>query len=232
MEFNGFPSRMQFTPVPNVVFSSLMPVISDISELKLLLHFFAEIYPLKSSFKYLPDKVFLNQPSVVNDFKGIEPEKLKNCLAGLVAKKVLLEVPLADNDSRIYCLNSESNRNTLERIKSGEFTLPGISFSTANASGLKEMPDIFSEYEQNIGILTPLIADELKEAGKIYPETWIRDAIREAVALNKRNWRYIGRILEHWANEGKSDGTYRGHSKKSTDPDKYIRGKYGHMVQR
>ena len=81
-------------------------------------------------------------------------------------------------------------------------------------------------------MLTPMIADELREADKQYPETWIKDAIKEAVTLNKRNWRYIARILEHWSTEGKDDGTYRGNLKKNTDPDKYIRGKYGHMVQR
>jgi DNA replication protein len=81
-------------------------------------------------------------------------------------------------------------------------------------------------------MLTPLIADELKEALKQYPETWIQEAIKEATSLNRRNWRYISRILEHWSSEGKDDGTYRGNNKKNADPDKYIRGKYGHMVQR
>ena len=93
-------------------------------------------------------------------------------------------------------------------------------------------PDIFTLYEENIGMLTPLIADELKEAVKQYPELWIRDAIKEAVEQNKRNWRYIARLLEHWSVEGKDDGTYRRHLKANTDPDKYVKGKYGHMVQR
>ena len=65
-----------------------------------------------------------------------------------------------------------------------------------------------------------------------YPETWIGDAIKEAVSLNKRNWRYIARILEHWTTEGRDDGTHRGNLKKNTDPDKFIKGRYGHMVQR
>ncbi len=94
----------------------------------------------------------------------------------------------------------------------------------------EEQPDIFTLYEENIGMLTPLIADELREAEKLYPENWIKDAIKEAVSLNKRNIRYIVRILEHWLAEGKGDGTHRRYSK--TDPDKYIKGKYGHMVQR
>jgi DNA replication protein len=77
-----------------------------------------------------------------------------------------------------------------------------------------------------------LIADELKEAGKQYPENWIKDAIKEAAESNKRNWKYIAWILAHWSTEGKDNGAYRGNLKKNTDPDKYIRGKYGHMVQR
>jgi DnaD/phage-associated family protein len=92
--------------------------------------------------------------------------------------------------------------------------------------------DIFSLYEQNIGMLTPMIAEALQEAEKLYPAEWIESAFKEAVALNKRSWKYIARILERWAIEGKDDGKSRRDSKKEDDRDKYIRGKYGHMVKR
>ncbi|GAH52003.1 unnamed protein product, partial [marine sediment metagenome] len=36
-----------------------------------------------------------------------------------------------------------------------------------------------------------MIADELREAEKLYPETWIKDAIKEAVTHSKRKWSYI-----------------------------------------
>jgi DnaD/phage-associated family protein len=91
--------------------------------------------------------------------------------------------------------------------------------------------NIFALYEQNIGMITPMIAEELKEAEKIYPPQWIEEALKEAVALNKRSWRYIARILERWASEGKDSGEYKRDIKKD-DPDKYIKGKYGHMVRR
>jgi hypothetical protein len=51
------------------------------------------------------------------------------------------------------------------------------------------------------------------------------------VDLNKRNWRYIAVIMERWATEGKGSGTSQRDTKK-TDPDKYVKGKYGHMVRR
>src|SRR5947209_12830251 len=43
-----------------------------------------------------------------------------------------------------------------------------------------ERPNIFVLYEQNIGLLSPLIADELKDAADQYPAEWIEAAFREA----------------------------------------------------
>ena len=41
------------------------------------------------------------------------------------------------------------------------------------ASEAASKPNIFSLYEANIGIITPLIAEELKDAELQYPEAWI-----------------------------------------------------------
>ena len=48
-DFNGFPVRMEFTPVPNVFLSTLLPEISDLAELKLTLHLFRLLYYKKPS---------------------------------------------------------------------------------------------------------------------------------------------------------------------------------------
>ncbi|WP_376795450.1 DnaD domain-containing protein [Thermogemmatispora sp.] len=66
-----------------------------------------------------------------------------------------------------------------------------------------ERPNIFVLYEQNIGLLSPLIADELRDAAERYPPEWIEAAFREAVEHNKRNWRYIRAILRRWETEGR-----------------------------
>ena len=76
-------------------------------------------------------------------------------------------------------------------------------------------PNIFSLYEANIGMLTPMIADDLREAESLYPASWIEDAFREAVEQNKRSWRYVERILERWSQEGKGNGQPRRYLKKS-----------------
>ncbi len=66
-----------------------------------------------------------------------------------------------------------------------------------------ERPNIFVLYEQNIGLLSPLIADQLKDAADQYPPEWIEAAFREAVQHNKRNWSYISAILRRWETEGR-----------------------------
>lgn len=68
-----------------------------------------------------------------------------------------------------------------------------------------DRPTVFRMYEQNIGPLTPLIAQQLIRATTAYPISWIEDAIGEAVAYNRRNWRYIARILENRAADGQQD---------------------------
>jgi len=66
-----------------------------------------------------------------------------------------------------------------------------------------ERPNIFVLYEQNIGLLSPLLADELKDAADQYPSEWIEAAFREAVQHNKRKWSYIRAILRRWETEGR-----------------------------
>lgn len=235
IEFNGFPARVkQFTPVPNLVFSSLLPQITDITELKALFYLFQLIYPKKGSLRFVTYNELLNHTRIINDLKEPSQEKWYQALEGLINKDVLLHVTMKSDEKQedIYFLNNEANRLAVDKIKSGEIVLPGLKPEISIPANKEKPADIFTLYEQNIGMLTPLIADELREAGKRYPETWISSAIKEAVALNKRNWRYIARILEHWSIEGKDDGTYRRNLKKNTDPDKFIKGKYGHMVQR
>lgn len=231
--FEGFPARMQFTPVPNLVFSALLPDITDLGELKVLLYIFKLVYLKKGSLRFVTYNELINQPGAWNT-GDLSDGLVRKALEALTAKNVTLHLPLKKTDTQedIYFLNNEANRLAIGKIQNGEIVLPDIKYEKIVQSGPIETSDIFSLYEQNIGILTPLIADELKEACKQYPEAWIKEAIKEAVSLNKRNWRYIARILEHWLSEGKDDGTHRGNNKKNEDPDKYIRGKYGHMVQR
>jgi DnaD/phage-associated family protein len=69
---------------------------------------------------------------------------------------------------------------------------------------------IFQLYEQNIGMLTPMIADRLRDALEDYPPGWLAEAIEIAVSYNKRSWAYCEAILERWRTEGKDGGGRKG----------------------
>ena len=227
---------MKFTAVPDLFLNKLLPEISDIAELKTTLHIFQTLYQKRGYPRFTTYKELLGNKSLMSSLRGdAKPpdEVLRGALEMATGRGTILHLEL-DRDGvteDIYFLNTESDRQVMAKIQNGELKLSGLQAKEPAYVDTGEPPDIFSLYEQNIGMLTPLIADELRDAEQLYPQYWIRDAIKEAVALNKRSWRYIAKILENWSAEGKSDGTHRRDTKK-TDPDKYIKGKYGHTVQR
>ncbi len=234
---SGFPAKMQFTPIPNFFFSTLLPQISDVTELKTTLHVFGALYRKRGYPRFVTYEELLGDKSLMSSLsKATEPadKVLRKALEMATGRGTVIHIVL-DRDGvseDIYFLNTESDRQTVAKIQSGELILSGLKAEGQAYIEMEAQPDIFTMYEQNIGMLTPIIAEELREAEKVYPVAWIKDAIKKAVELNKRSWRYIAAILERWASEGRDDGAYRGDYKKKADPDKYIKGKYGHMVRR
>lgn len=235
-QFNGFPARTEFTPVPNAFFSSLLSEIDSLAELKTTLYVIAALYKKKGYPRFVSYSEMLGNNDLIRSLKTGEesPEEvLKRSLKAAAGRGTLLHLAL-DKDGTsedVYFLNDEPGRQAVGKIESGELVLDGLKTSKKLTVVTEKMPDIFTLYEQNIGMLTPLIADELKDAENRYPQNWIQDAIKEAALNNKRSIKYIAKILERWSTEGRIDGAYQRDSKK-TDPDKYVKGKYGHMVRR
>ncbi len=236
-QFTGFPAKTQFTAVPNLFFSKLLPQISDVAELKTTLHIFEWLYRKRGYPRFVTYTELLGDTSLMSSLREAakSPDQvLREALAMTARRGTILHMAL-DKDGAtedVYFLNTEDNRQIIAKIKSGELRLPDLKAKGQEYVAVEELPDIFTLYEQNIGMLTPMIAEELREAEKLYPVDWIRDAIKEAVSLNKRSWRYIAKILENWVTEGKGSGAYKRDSAQKAGPDKYVKQKYGHMVQR
>jgi len=235
-QFTGFPAKMQFTPLPNFFFSTLLPQIGDIIELKTTLHILGALYRKRGYPRFVTYRELLTNTSLMHSLKATaKPPEEALCQAlEMATRRGTFFHLVLDRDGvpeDVYFLNTDSDRQIVAKIQNGEISLPGLKTEGKDYIETEEEPDIFTLYEQNIGMLTPMIADELREAEKLYPENWIRDAIKEAVKQNKRKWSYISAILETWSTEGKGSGAYKRDFKK-TDPDKYIKGKYGHMVRR
>ncbi len=231
--FEGFPARMDYTPVPRAFLSRVLPGITDAAEIKASLHLFAAITGKRGRPRFVSLNELLSDTALMEGIRdGDEPPEatLRRALDRAVERATFLEVVLEGeaDEVRVYLLNTSRDREAVDSIRSGETVLPGIGDRRALPPETPASPpNVFGLYEQNIGMLTPMIAEELRDAEQQYPEQWIGDAIREAASLNKHNWRYIARILENWAARGRSDP-----SGGKNDPDKYIKGKFGHMVKR
>lgn len=208
-KFEGFPAgELRFTSVPDLFFAELLPAIDNLAELKITLHV---IWARQRGGRQM-----LTQAELAADETlarglaalGDDPEQaLAEGLAQAVARGSLLRATVESEagPQEVYALNSEGGRRTLKRIQSGEVGAVGA--TVVDRPSVEPRPNIFELYEDNIGLLSPILADELRDAEETYPADWIEDAFRIAVADNVRKWRYILAILERWATEGRDDGT-------------------------
>jgi DNA replication protein len=228
--FPGFPAKSNFTPLPNPFFARLLPQISSLTELKLILHIFWRLYQKQGAPKFVTYRELIGDKTLMAGIEGSNPaEVLDSALESAVKRGVLLHLaPEKEGEStKLYFINNEDSRRDIAKLQSGEISLGALPQPMPYIKK-EEKPNIFALYEQNIGLLTPMIAEELKEAEKLYPASWIEEAFKEAVSLNKRSWRYIARILERWSTEGKESGEFRRDFKKKGYSRK---GRYGHLVR-
>lgn len=227
--FSGFPARTGFTPIPNPFFSAVLPEIQDVSELRVTLHMFWALYRKKGYPSFVTYGELRGDQSLVASLSS--EEELRHALELGVGRGTLLclKMDKEGEPEELYFLNTEPSRRAIVQIENGEISLGRM--VRVETAATEERRNIFTLYEQNIGLLTPLIAEDLKEAEKLYPVSWIEDAFRESVRINKRNWRYISKILEQWASRGKDYGTIREGTEKDISPKEYIQ-KYRHLTRR
>jgi DNA replication protein len=209
--FEGFPAgELRFTPVPDLFFAELLPAIDSLTELKVTLHI---IWLRQRAGKQVVSHAELAADETLarglRDLEGDPESALIEGLARAVARGSLLHVAVESEAGAqdVYALNSEGGRQALARIQIGEVGTVGA--VVLDRPSVEPQPNIFQLYEDNIGLLSPILADELRDAEESYPASWIEDAFRIAVSKNARNWQYIRAILERWATEGKDDGTGR-----------------------
>jgi DNA replication protein len=232
--FSGFPAgKVRFTSIPNLFFSELLPAIDNLAELKVTLHIFWLLSQKKGYPRYVSFKELSGDEALLGGLKSLGQgtgESLREGLKRAVARGTLLRVAVEQDGKRddIYFMNTDQGRQAVEKIRGGQLEV-GVTVLPAEPPLEAERPNIFVLYEQNIGLLQPMIAEQLKDAEQTYPAEWIEEAFQIAVEQNKRNWAYVRAILERWATEGKDDGKDKRDSRK--DRRRYIEGKYAEYIE-
>ena len=230
--FAGFPAGKQsYTMLPDLFFSELLPAIDHLAELKVTLHVFWLLTKKSGPRRYVSGRELAEDRCLLDGLATpVMPvkEALRDALERAVARGTLLRVYTGEGESLRdwYLANSEKGRQARDDLLAGKWS-PVETDQPVHLQA--QRPNIFVLYEQNIGMLTPLLAEELMEAEDAYPAEWIEDAFRESVELNKRSWRYIQRILERWKAEGKEDETSRRGDER--DRRRYIEGEYADYIE-
>jgi DnaD/phage-associated family protein len=213
--FKGFTDSESFTRLPDTFFHQLVRETEDAAELKVVLYFLWQVEHMEGPYRAL------READVEPKELGISKDELHAGLEKVVKRGILLKTEHAKDV--FYFLNSPRGRAAANAFLHGDQNAAGV---TARPF---ERPNIFRLYEENIGPLTPLIADALKDAEETYSGEWIAESIALAVKNNKRSWRYCEAILKRWKEEGRAEKQDRRDTEK--DRDKYIKGEYADYIE-
>ncbi|MFU8826647.1 MAG: DnaD domain-containing protein [Brevefilum sp.] len=216
--FNGFPDDDPATiRVPQAFFTHGLRQIDNLQQLRLLLYFFWQAEAQQGILHHVRWEDLAADPALV-EMIGDE-DGLRHALQELVNQGWLISAEIEYLAETNYFLNTPQGRAAVQAIESGQWQR-----SQQNRQPIHlpdETPNIFKLYEENIGVITPMMADILKEDEKTYPASWIREAIQIAVARNVRTWKYVQGILKRWQKEGRDNEQNRRDN--SQDPERYRR---------
>lgn len=198
--------------LPVEFFSRSLGSIEDLAELKVILH----VAHLASSENCptVPWSALLKS-EVVRSVAGPDsPEpaesRLRRAVDRAVAGGSLLRV-IADGVP-LLLVSSPETRSIVNGLRADAPDARKALGLSDTVSVTLYRPNIYGLYERAIGPLTPLIAEQLRDAERSYPRAWIEQAIFVAVNYNKRNWRYVQTVLSAWEETGAPDGAIEQHS--------------------
>jgi DnaD/phage-associated family protein len=231
--FNGFPEgKVHFTSIPDPFFRSLLPQIDHLVELKTTLYAFWLLNHMEGAFRYLRLQNFLDNQEFMAGLAE-EPEqarvKLEDGLARCLERSTLIKatLELENGAEDFYFLNTPKGRAAVKAIGRGEWQHSGDPSQPVEV--ISETPGIYHLYEENIGPLTPMIAETLEDAERTYPYSWIEEAVRLAVENNVRRWSYVEAILKRWQEGGRDEREDRRDTEK--DRRRYVEGEFSDFIE-
>ncbi len=180
------------SPLPDLFFQRLLREISALDELRVTVYALWRFEHMDASLRALSEADL--DPLDL----GLSAEQVRSGLDAAIQRGTLLRS--VHDGHAVYFLNSPQGHRAAE-----EYARAGWPQSASVSSAPLERPNIYRLYEDNIGPLTPLIADALNDAEKTYPPEWVAEAIDLAVKHNKRSWKYSEAILRRWKEEGRAE---------------------------
>ena len=205
-DFQGFPSKTRFTRIPEEFFTRFLPEISCPYTLKTVLYAFWRLEKTEASVFFLLQQDYEDDPVFMEGMGSTQEEQkrsLKKSLDNAVQYGIFLQetTKISKRQQNVYLINSPKGRLAAEGLQKGQWKPENR--GKEHIELMQQATNAFKLYEENIGPLTPMIADMIREDERVYPAVWIEDAVRLAVKNNKRSWSYIQAILKRWQVEGR-----------------------------
>ncbi len=220
--FAGFPSQPRYVPIPSVFFSDLLPQITDAAELQVTLHLFRLLAAVRGYPQAVARHQLTDDPSLAAGLTALGRTAQAEAERGLEAALARGAFLQAEGpNGPLLLINNPAGQKAAAAIAGGESGTGRSAPAAAVPARAVAPADIFTLYEENIGMLTPIIAEQLAEAEREYPAGWITEAVTIAVEANQRHWRYVGAILQRWKAEGKDHGKPARHPAGARRPADY-----------
>ncbi len=238
MAFEGFPRDTLYTPVPDPLFGLLLEEVEDLAELKVTLRGMWLLHRKRQGPRAVALEEFVTDPVLLRGLSngpeaGPPVEEIRRGLRQAVRRGVFLVHGSGPEDS-VFVLNNDAGRRAMEQLRSAGVQGVATTVTDEAPARPREKLNVFALYEDTIGMLTPIVAERLKEAEQRYPPGWIREAFEIAALENKRSWQYVAAILARWGSEGK--GNWAGGSKEDGKPGRHTpqnqRGRYSKDYER
>jgi len=215
-KFAGFTASETFTQIPDAYFH-LLKEIEDLAELKVTLHTLWRMEHIEGNFRALCESDFEAEAL------GLSIKEIQRGLGKALERGTLLK---STHETEVfYFLNSPRGRLAAEAFAKGDWRA-----SAEVTAAPRARSNVFKLYEENIGPLTPLISDFLREAEKNYPSAWFEEAFEIAVSRNIRNWKYVEAILSRWKEKGKDERKDQQNPVK--DADRYTDSEFSEFINR
>ena len=222
-----FARGYRSTPVPNPLLADLLVEIADPDELRLTLRAVWALHQQRG----FPQSVTMSDLAAdrtVAAMLGMGGDDLENRVSALLdqaaGRGTLLKIREHGGPDR-YFLNTEPVRRALSR----QGVVPTEARETADTEAELEAwqdPGAAAEpsmavlaYEENIGQITPLVAQKIRDAIDDYTELDVVDAIRIAADREARNWNYVAALLRRPQRGQAEHGEPGGHPQKVRSDD-------------
>ena len=132
-------------------------------------------------------------------------------------------IQLYEVDGDVYAVftNFEKNQVGLRKDREPESEIPSppirqtsgkhpakcpVNLKEVNLKEDKGAAEVYTIYQNNIGMLSGVISEKLDADIKDYSDIWVIDAIQESVKQEKRSLAYVEGILKRWKREGRGSG--------------------------